>query len=1294
MRSDRCDTALALCIARDPTPEGQRTEEVQAGAAIGDLIVHAINIGALDEDEETLDLVRVYVDGEAIPFATPEERLAALDYVPAAGSIVNLQLEPAGGSNNSARTFLTVLLTAVAIVSSFTVGPFTAAMWQLAAAVVPRVLFPIRKPDTLPSANDNGAMNSQSNQIRRRGMMPLRFGAGRDAFDVAANAYTEVVNGQVWLVVIFGLHYGPCSLSDVKIGETLLSDYGAGDVQIQTFLTPGPRDFTFYANSVFQENLSDELEIGGDWETHTTAAVCDRIEIDYTWPSGLRFNKASGSIVQQEVRVQIEWAPVGTEEWQAAPLEGGPYYNRFGGVLPTGTVDVIARTQDPVRRTFAWTKDDDSQIKFRTRAWDPDGDDAEKAVQTTYLSAIRSVVFEKPVADENLSCMAMRIKSSDDLGGTLPTVTGIVTPHAPKWTGTAWLDDISQWEASDNGIAHARMMLMGPAAAKPYTAEELSDPSWEDQYELVEAMNWKGHYTLNRDVTQEDALKVLGSIGRWSAYDPGDGMIIVPNWEKPVSGSLFTGENAKDYSYTRSFPDECHGVIVEFPNFDVGGEDDEVFVPADGYSRTGGLVDGVMTKKATLVESFSLDYQVTKARAFKEGRVWLAARKLQVEVHKFTAGPDAVANVGYGHRIRVRHPEALYGAGEGRVLFRHMAGALVSGVRLNVPVTMEAGKAYGMDVRRADGVIPGMPVLNVPGKSRDVMFPAALSPELAPEAEDLIAFGELGAITEDLEIVDFEPQEDDTFQITARRYLAEQLEGSETGPIPDLGTKLSIVPKAPRPRLLGVTQATPEGVKVAFDVDAVRGGLVESFPVRWRRHAEPENQWTALTPLPSTQRMAVTPAITEATAVNGDEDSSYKVDVEIRCKLRSGDVSDALIIEGIQIGRAVFPPDDFLAAGVKRIADDGSSYPVLAVTCSAVTAGLVTELVVQVKPEGAGDDAYVSAGQALPASNPTGDMTGVRGGAVYVPRAAWRTYDGWLSDWVEHPPVAIPANSLVASDTVKAGGRPVEDILDDLSQTLINQAATDTRTAVWKSQTDEVQGSQGTSIEQLAAQTAQNTAYITFMRQVDAATGAAKWVLATNVNNHIAGIVQTNDGTLGEIYFAEDIFGIVGTDPNNPKKVFYVNTVTNKVAFRADVEIDGNLHVAGTVQTAAAADNAWTAMQVSSASSTTYGSNSEVGHSTHILTLEDDADVLFLAQINFQDGGGNSESYHSSATRIYLNGELLDQNSQGKNNAVTALPVLTSRRLPAGTHTVQLRSMCKPDDYYTSRTLVTFRAYR
>lgn len=1034
-RSELLDSS-AIALVVSPAPFTPRTEihTAPAGVTIAGLVAFGCNHGTLEIAD--VDRIRLYVDGVEL------ELRESLDLVPAPGATVNLAVTVHG----SARTFVQLFFQIGAAVVGAMFGPVWGTAVALVGQVVDYVFFGRGGSDELAEANDRGALQDQSNEYRRRSSFPIVAGKQRVGFDVAALPYTQLRGNEVWLHVIMGLHYGPCTLEDVRIGETLLADFPAGDVQIETFLTPGPRNVQSYPSRVAQTNLNDELDLagGGVWEVRTAPAGIERIEIDIAHPRGLKFTSDKGKIGTEEVTGRIEYAEEGTEAW--APAQIGQFRKKNGAVLPAGTFYTMDRTNEPVRRTFGFEVPDKSKRwKVRVKAWDDEGRYPEdNGIMDTVWTAIRGIERVKPILDETLSVIALSVKSSGDLNGTLPLVTGIVEPIVPVWDAaeTTWLDDPADWQPSSNAAAIARWLCTSSAAAHPLDADEEIDASAGFAYELIVEHGWTGGIDFRDEVTLADALAALGRMGRFTCYWNGRALCFVPDWEKPAPRQLFTGKNAEGYRYRKSYQDEPHGVFVEFKNLDSDSAGDELKVFADGYDDT----------NAEEFLSLRLDFACTAERAFKEARVFLAKRKHQTESHEWTAGIESLIST-YGDRVLVRHATALWGIAEVRVRARKMAGALVSGVRLSDPVVMEAGKTYAIDIQREDQTIRGVEVVTVVGQVRDLTFPEPLAVSQAPRPGDLIAVGEVGFVTEDLEIVDIEPDGELSATIRAVRYAAAEIEAAETGPIPPLPNLLTPKQAAPVPRLVGTPQGSPDGVIVAFDIDPVRAAAVEGFAARWRVEVEtPEggvSSWTSVPPLGPQERVIRTPAFTEAQHEPGDAEALITVDLEVRTLMRNGDRSLPLSIVNIPITKGVPAPIDFYAEGVVRTAPDGSAFTAIAAGCDPIEAGQIHELRVEVAPDdGSGPEAdtWRALGQPLPARNPRGDFLDVDAGEGYAVRAQWRTEDGWPGPWVElsgASRVIVPAGGDKASEVVNLNGEPVSDVLGRLADTqqLVDQVA-------------------------------------------------------------------------------------------------------------------------------------------------------------------------------------------------------------------------------------------------------------
>lgn len=1006
-----------LIVAAEPLKPRVVYLKSIAGNNLAGALRCAINNKALQYVD--LPRVQVRVNGE-IQDKTPE----ALDRVLCQGDTVHIEVQVRG--DNPLRTAFQIFIQIGAAIVGAMYGPWAAAAVQVAGALLTNVLFPPAKPEQFADANDSAALRDQSNSIRRRMPMPMVMGSQRIGFDVAALAYTENVGDESWINVIFGVHYGPCQLANTKIGETLLADYPASDYQIEYFLTPGPRDSQLYKQAKYQENMNNEMDLHGVWEIATLQEGADQGEVDISLPNGLYYTNDKGKRGNEEVAGQIQYAEVGTENWINAGL---PAVNdKDGRPMSAGSFYINMKTANAVRKTYIFALPDNTkQYKVRVKAYDYDNRFDETSVWDTYWTALRSTFFKKPIVDETLSCVVLRVKSSGDLNGTLPVVSAEVTPIVPIWNGVDW----NTTAPSSNMAACLRWALTGPPAAQPLSADEINI-SCGTAYELIEENGWdNAAIYVTEEISQEDLMKVCGMAGRFSTYWSGEDLCFVTDWEKPIPRQVFTNRNISGYKYRREFQEELHAVIVEFKNLDNDSGGDEVWVYADGYTK----------ETATKFESLRLQFACPMERAFKEGRVYLTKRLYKTEVHEWVSAFDTVTST-YGDRVRLSHNVTLYGQAAGRVVNRWWNGdhSKVIGIRVDFRAEMEFGTNYSIDARRFDRALIGLTVQYNPTPTRNLYFTVPLDEADAPLKDDVLVFGETNLVTEDVEIDNFERQDANHVRIMASRYIAEEIEQAETGPIPPLVSGLTPKEPTPQVRILSARGA-PEGAEIVFDVQETQTNRIRGFIAKWRYRGA---TWNTLPILGSDARVVRTPPL-EAPSFDPEdeeEDKYTKIDVQIITISRRGDYSRPVFVNALTINKGVDEPTGFDAMGLRRNAADGSAYPVLAVIADPILGGDVQYLEVEI--ETALDPGiWESAGNNLPANNPAGDFNQVKSGELYNVRARWRTQDNWASAWVLKMNVRIPGNSVISSDTSRIGGRVIDEVFaeaDLTSENLIREA--------------------------------------------------------------------------------------------------------------------------------------------------------------------------------------------------------------------------------------------------------------
>jgi hypothetical protein len=986
--------------------------EVAAGSTVKAALVEAVRSGVLPSDDlaRTLAATRILIDGEVL------DRESALDRQIQPGQIVAIDVCGAGGGGGSKDIGQVLLTLAVIAVSAWVGGPAGAGLGLKSAflrtvasatvmALGQAAVAALYAPDVEAQAKtaDRFALQGASNQYRPWAPFPLALGEVVVAPDFAAKSFTQTQGDDVWLRFILGLHYGPCEVSELKIGDTLVSSMGAGDVQTVEHLTPGPRTFSLYPNDVDQLDLQEKLEADTTAATAVIRAASsegERFEFDFFLPAGLHYQKDDGRRESATVALTVRSRPVdqngtptGDGSWSAA----GSWTLRSTTKEPWRVTKTVAR---PLGRY-------EFEVKRSVRI-----DMNDKRRDEVIFTAIRAIAFRKPIVDETLSIIEIAVRATALNQGTLAPVTCRIKPKCQTWNPATqtWTAPV----ATSNPAALARWVTTGPASAVPLTSAQ-ADARLRTWSVLCDTYDWKAGIYLTEVRSQSDVLALLESAGRAGVFWDGAQLAAAPWVEKPAPRQLFTGENLRNHRWQILYPEPVHALRVEFQNLDEGGAPDELYVYADGYAETAG--PGI--DAASLIEALRLEGQKTPERAYRDGRWALGQRKLQRRIDSWEADIEHLAS-SYGDRVRVVYGKLEEASGL-RVRCRRWSGSSVAGLRLAGPVRFEPGVSYAVDLRRDGGLDVAVPVVNPASseavETREITFTAPRTAGASPQAGDLIAFGQAALISEDVEIIGVEPAEGLSARLTAMRYVAPELMAGETGPIPEIVSRLTRARMAspPAPRLLGV-QADPQGVRVSFDLPPWAGAPIAGFAARWRPSpaAGDDAGWLTLPPLDPSARVLVTPPPRALAAELGDVEGETRIDIELRAFTEAGQSSPApLIVSGILVRSEPFTPLGLTVSPATRPAPDGSSHAVLVVALDplAVAEGVDILLECRRSPVGGTPDAWEAAGLALDVRNPTGDVLGLRGGERYGFRAALRDGAGWVSAWTAEVFGTVPAGT-------------------------------------------------------------------------------------------------------------------------------------------------------------------------------------------------------------------------------------------------------------------------------------------
>lgn len=265
-----------------------------------------------------------------------------------------------GGGKNPLRTVLSLALTAAVPFISGGIAGFFGATGTLfgriistGVGIVSRLALNALAPPARPrfSAQKESPtlfIQGAQNHAFPFGRIPKVLGKHRLVPPLGALPYTETAGADQYLRMLFVWGYGPLHITDLKIGETLLSTFD--DVEVET--RPGYPDdapLTLYSNSVIQNDLQILVKSSDGYILRTTEADADEISVDITFPRGL-FRFSGTTKAAATVQIEIQYAPAGTTDWSA----GGTGFTAFaarnvnvGGVPAayrySGTTYVVSR---------------------------------------------------------------------------------------------------------------------------------------------------------------------------------------------------------------------------------------------------------------------------------------------------------------------------------------------------------------------------------------------------------------------------------------------------------------------------------------------------------------------------------------------------------------------------------------------------------------------------------------------------------------------------------------------------------------------------------------------------------------------------------------------------------------------------------------------------------------------------------------------------------------------------------------------------------------------------------------
>lgn len=306
-------------------------------------------------------------------------------------------------------------------------------------------------------------------------------------------------------------------------------------------------------------------------------------------------------------------------------------------------------------------------------------------------TAIRTTRYALPSTTPTTK-LAMQIKASDQLNGTVSNFNLLVSQQIPVWNGSTWTDG-----ATSNPAWIYRWILRDSSAnPRRIDASRIDDEGLKAWGAECDAKGFTFNYTNDRVTTVFELLKIVCAAGR-ASFTVVDGKYsVVRDVAQTVPIQIFTPRNTSGFQGNRAFVDVVHGLRVQFINPQAGYQQDELLVYDDGYDES----------NATKFEQLQIPGCADALMAWKLGRYHLAVARLRPNTYSWNTDVEHLV-CNRGDLVYFASDVISVGIGWGRVKSITMDGVgNVTSLTVDEPQTVtEPSGTYAMRFRCQNGTV-------------------------------------------------------------------------------------------------------------------------------------------------------------------------------------------------------------------------------------------------------------------------------------------------------------------------------------------------------------------------------------------------------------------------------------------------------------------------------------------------------------------------------------------------------------------------------------------------------------
>lgn len=686
-------TVPVLAMPMFDPGQGRRRLELPEGLTLQAIVAIAlVELPALQHDR----LRVVLADGRGGFAVVPQERWHRVR--PRAGIHVLIRLVPAA---DELRSVLMIAVSVAAVALGQFWAPSVAGFLGLggtawgagvvAAGITAGVtaLGGLLVNALIPARTSNGGRDAEKptfaisgwrNPINPGGIVPDILGRHRYAPPFAASTWTEIVGDEQYVRALFLVGFGPIAISDIRIGETPIGSFTEVEYEVRQGF-PDDEPCHLYPQQVLEESLGVELRrdyprdsagapvtSGGpgaeDPVARVSAADITEAAVIIGFPAGLVEFNDKGDPIALSVQLRVEQRPIG------------------GAWSTVTTLTFTGKQTEGFFRVHRWAVPVRGRYEVRVTRVTEERTSTQQSDRTVWvaLQGFRPeypINFNRPVA-----LLAVRIRATHQLNGSLDTVNLVGTKIAPDWDAATetWIERETRSPAS-----LMRYVLQGKAATFPEADAGITLTQLQDWHDFCTLHSLKYDRIHDYEASQWDVLGDIAAAGRATPRHDGRRWgVVIDRAGEPVVDHI-NGANASDFTWSRTYFTPPDAFRVSFLDSTNDFRSAERVVPWPGHA---GDIE--------VTQQFTLPGKTDPAE------IWIETRRRQYEL-KYR--PDRFTAVQAGAARRVTRGDRVIAAFD--TLEHSLAVHRVKQVSGNIVVLagtvfMEAGKDYACRFRVFD----------------------------------------------------------------------------------------------------------------------------------------------------------------------------------------------------------------------------------------------------------------------------------------------------------------------------------------------------------------------------------------------------------------------------------------------------------------------------------------------------------------------------------------------------------------------------------------------------------------